>query len=165
MSPHWSYSLGLDNGWMPLDPRDSTGNCGNPNPFKGPLEPWQTGGTGAGVAVSSGSAVWPPASISNGGAVSLLPTYTPTGSIVTLPVPTITQSGGSTISAGNGWVNPADNSGMNVAIATCSYQDAWGGFSAPPSPLCSGGAAAKRAAYPALPVPQPRITSPPPRAW
>jgi len=154
-SPSWSYQLGLENGWMPLDPRDSSGVCGNSNPLSGPLQPWQTGGSGAGVSVSSASLVWPPTSVSSGGPASLLPTYTPTGTIVTLPGPSLTQSGGSTIKVGDGWANSADNSGMNVPISTCSYLNPWVGVAAPPSPLCSGAARREE-------VPLPPLITPPP---
>ena len=36
-SPAWSYSLGLQEGWMPTDPRLSEGACENSAPFEGPL--------------------------------------------------------------------------------------------------------------------------------
>ncbi|KDQ60685.1 glycoside hydrolase family 5 protein [Jaapia argillacea MUCL 33604] len=156
-SPSWSYQLGLQNGWMPLDPRQADGTCGNTAPWNGPLQSYQTGGAGAGQIPASATAsiVWPPATISSGGAASLLPSYTPTGPIPTLPVPTFTQSSSkATISAGNGWQNPSDSAGAMVAIATCSYLDPWvGPNAAPPSPLCSG--AAKRE------VPEPTITPAP----
>lgn len=132
---------------MPKDPREAEGVCGNTNPWSPPLQAWQTGGAGAGDIPSSASAAlaWPPPTISNGGPVSLLPSYTPTGTIVTLPGPSFTHSSGSTATAsvdvGNGWANPADTDGLMVAIPSCSYLDPWIGPTAnPPSPLCSGAA-------------------------
>jgi glucan 1,3-beta-glucosidase len=157
MAPEWSYQLGLQEGWMPTDPRSAMGACKNANPFSGPLSAWQTGGTGAGqIPVSvTASYAWPPTSISNAGAVTLLPSYTPTGTVPTLSAPTFTGTGsssGSLTSAGNGWQNPSDTAGAMVAIASCSYLDPWIGSANPPSPLCSG---AKRD------VPEPVITPPP----
>jgi len=147
-SPAWSYQLGLQNGWMPTDPRAAIGVCGNSNPWTPPLQAWQTGGTGAGDIPTSVSAslAWPPATLSTGGAVSSLPSYTPTGTIITLPGPTFTSSGSSataTISVGDGWLNSADNQGFFVAIPSCTYLDPWvNPTSLAPSPLCSGAAQA-----------------------
>lgn len=163
-SPSWSYQLGLENGWMPKDPRDSVGACQNAHPFNPPLKPWQTGGDGAGKidpAVTSAIA-WPPATISGGGPPANLPQYTPTGPVPTLPGPslTITGSGHSSATAnvGNGWQNPADTDGLMVNKAGCNYLDPWIGPSAPPpSPLCSG--PARRATGDEIPVPQ--MTPPP----
>ena len=156
-SPAWSYQLGLQNGWMPTDPRAAIGACGNSNPWTPPLQAWQTGGTGAGNIPASVSAnlAWPPASLSTGGAVSTLPSYTPTGTIITLPVPTFTSTSGSsakaTISAGSGWENAADNQGLFVAIPTCAYLNPWvSPLSPPPSPLCSSPARREAAPEPTI---------------
>jgi hypothetical protein len=144
---------------MPKDPRSAIGACKNADPFTGTLSAWQTGGAGAGqipAAVTS-SYAWPPTSINNAGAATLLPSYTPTGTVPTLPVPTFTKTGsasGSSISAGNGWVNPSDTEGAMVPIASCSYLDPWIGSANPPSPLCSGGGAKRD-------IPAPVITAAP----
>ncbi|OBZ75886.1 Glucan 1,3-beta-glucosidase [Grifola frondosa] len=157
-SPAWSYSLGLQEGWMPLDPRGSEGICENSQPFSGPLQSWQTGGAGANQipASISSSYAWPPTSITNGGFVTSMPSYTPTGAIVTLPVPTFTSS--VTVSAGVGWVNTADTALLNVPIATCGYLDPWMGqpsTSVSPCPAPSGNTRRRWSA------PEPVITSPP----
>jgi glucan 1,3-beta-glucosidase len=146
-SPAWSYQLGLEQGWMPKDPRSASGVCGNTSPWTPPLKPWQTGGTGAGLNVQSDGLQWPPASITNGGLLASLPSYTPTGTIVTLPGPTFTQSSGSNvkIDAGSGWANPSDTVGMYVQIQGCSYLDPWIGPTATPPPVCAAG---KKRAYP-----------------
>lgn len=143
-APQWSYQLGLQNGWMPLDPRVASGTCANQDIWSPPLQAWQTGGAGAGKIAASvtSSYAWPPAQISNAGAVSLLPSYTPTGTVATLPPPTFTYSS-KTASAGNGWENPSDTASGMVGIASCSYLNPWIGTAAPPSPLCSSGAAAR----------------------
>lgn len=146
MSPHWSYQLGLENGWMPTDPRTAVGTCGNKSPFDGPLKAYQTGGAGAGTIPASATAdiPWPPASLSNAGAVSLLPSYTPTGALVTLPGPSFTST--VTVDVGSGWTNPSDQAGMMVPVAGCTYLDPWVGDADPPSPLCSANVAAAKAA-------------------
>ncbi|KAI6043138.1 exo-beta-1,3-glucanase [Pisolithus marmoratus] len=153
-APQWSYQLGLQNGWMPKDPRVASGTCANQNLWSPPLQAWQTGGAGAGQIPASVSSeyAWPPATISNAGAITLLPSYTPTGTVATLPPPTFTLTSGKSVqtaSAGNGWNNPSDTAGEMVGIATCSYLDPWIGPSAsPPSPLCSSGAAARAVLQP-----------------
>ncbi|KAJ7771675.1 glycoside hydrolase family 5 protein [Mycena metata] len=149
-APHWSYQLGLQNDWMPTDPRAAVGQCNNANPFTGTLSAWQTGGAGAGSIPSSvqSQLAWPPAVISFPGSASsaatLLPGYTQTGPLMTLPTATLTASASATATgattAGSGWFNSADSAGMWEPIATCSYLDPWIGSSvAPPSPLCTGG--------------------------
>lgn len=129
---------------MPTDPRAAIGACGNSNPWTPPLQAWQTGGTGAGniPASVSASLAWPPASLSTGGAVSSLPFYTSTGTIITLPGPTFASTSGfptatASINVGDGWVNTADTQGLFVAIPTCTYLDPWVNPTTPaPSPFC-----------------------------
>jgi glucan 1,3-beta-glucosidase len=125
-SPAWSYQLGLEQGWMPTDPREAADACGNTSPWEPPLQAWQTGGAGAGdiPATVTGANPWPPVSISAAGAVTLLPSYTPATP---------------TINAGNGWNNPSDNAGLGVDIPGCTYLDPWVDPSTPPPPVCSGG--------------------------
>jgi glucan 1,3-beta-glucosidase len=118
---------------MPTDPRAANGVCGNSNPWQPPLAPSQTGGSGAGQIPNSVSLelAWPPTSISNAGAaVTLLPHYTHTGTIPTLPTPTFTNATNS-IDVGDGWENPKDTLGLAVPIATCTYPSPWmeSGFS------------------------------------
>ena len=127
-SPLWSYRLGLQNGWIPTDPRKSQGKCaalGVPGDFSGTYLPWQTGGDGAGNVPPSVTASypWPPATIlSAGGPPSLLPQYTPTGSISTLPPPTFT---GTKVSI-NGWYDSGDTVPAPTPIPGCAYPNAWG---------------------------------------
>ncbi|ESK94242.1 glycoside hydrolase family 5 protein [Moniliophthora roreri MCA 2997] len=134
-SPAWSYQLGLENGWMPKDPREADGFCGNTAPFTGAI---QTGGANADV----GAYPWPPATISGGGAATAVPTYTPTGAVPTLTGGTPTVSGlkpTKTADIGNGWANSNDQAGMMVPVAGCNYLDPWVGSNAPvPNPLCDG---------------------------
>ncbi|KAF9449843.1 glycoside hydrolase family 5 protein [Macrolepiota fuliginosa MF-IS2] len=164
-SPAWSYQLGLEQGWMPTDPRDAAGTCRNGSPWQPPLQPWQTGGTGAGniPATATSAFAWPPTTVNNGGAITLLPSYTPTGPIPTLPAPTLTAPSGSTATPttnpGSGWNNAADNVGFAAEVSGCTYLDPWiSPDTAPPSPLCAGGAAGatRREASP-----KPMFTPPP----
>ncbi|KAG6811733.1 hypothetical protein H0H92_006085 [Tricholoma furcatifolium] len=143
-SPLWSYQLGLENGWMPTDPRTALGTCdslGVSGPiFDGTFQPWQTGGAGAGTiaASSTSSYPWPPATISNAGAAaSLLPTYTPTGTVATLAPPTLTASVTASINLGNGWYDAQDTVLAPTAIAGCTYPDAWDAVDVTVPPLCS----------------------------
>lgn len=130
-APLWSYKLGLDNGWMPTDPRKSVGKCQrlgvDGSPFDGNYESWQTGGVGAGTIAASATQnlAWPPASLTDIPAASMnqIPQYTPTGTIPTLPPPTFTAS--VTASIGNGWADKADATPAVTAIAGCAYPDAW----------------------------------------
>ncbi|KAJ3561701.1 hypothetical protein NP233_g10033 [Leucocoprinus birnbaumii] len=158
-SPAWSYQLGLQEGWMPTDPREALGACGNASPWSPPLQSWQTGGAGAGniPAAASSSYPWPPATLSNAGAVSLLPSYTPTAAVPTLPPPTFTAPSGSTatptVNVGNGWNDPSDTASLMTDIQGCTYLDPWVNPSTPPPALCTVGAGGAPAAAPAITPP------------
>ncbi|KAF8322656.1 glycoside hydrolase [Clavulina sp. PMI_390] len=157
-APMWSYSLGLQEGWMPADPRDSVGTCGNSDPWDGTYPgAYVTGGKGAGTVAAtfvSQYSDWPPQSLTSVDDVAYAPTYTPTGAIPTLTPPTYTMGDGSTTTGGNGWFNSADTASLMVNISGCSYPDAWAQTQIPlPSTTC-GGSANKRA-------PAPMMTPPP----
>lgn len=166
-APLWSYQLGLENGWMPTDPREALGKCqalgAGMNIFSGTYSAWQTGGSGAGtidaVQASSYSA-FPPTSVNGLGglAISLLPTYTATGSVVSLSPTSLTDSP-STVTQESGWFNTGDTAGAPTPIAGCSYGNAWDsiGFVVPTA-VCGDGATAavKRE------VSKPMITPAPP---
>ncbi|KAG8761027.1 hypothetical protein FRC14_000136 [Serendipita sp. 396] len=142
-APFWSYKLGLENGWLPKDPREAAGTCIKlgeaPNVFPGTFQPWQTGGTGAGEIQPAATATltWPPTSLNpNYPVAQYLPTYTPTGTHTTLAVPSITAAG---VSPGDGWFNDQDQAALMVPISGCEYPEAYGGALLPqPSvPWCS----------------------------
>ncbi|KAJ7923857.1 glycoside hydrolase family 5 protein, partial [Mycena leptocephala] len=160
-SPLWSYQLGLANGFMPSDPRDSIGVCAglgvNKNPFPGTFSAWKTGGAGEGAINATSLAtfgVWPPATLSNVQvAPTLLPTYTATATIpsLTFITPTATAATGSasgkgsadvaptiTASVGNGWFDAADQTPMVTAVAGCPYPFAWSAVSSPVPTVCTG---------------------------
>jgi glucan 1,3-beta-glucosidase len=145
-SPLWSYQLGLQNGWLPKDPRTSIGKCAslgsNQAPFDGNYAPWQTGESTSSIPASSSSSFpWPPPSISNAGVpISLMPTYTDTASIITLPPATFTDAP-STLTAGvDGWFDKSDTEGGITSIAGCPYPDEYNGIfsSGTPTAPCTG---------------------------
>ncbi|CAE6463281.1 unnamed protein product [Rhizoctonia solani] len=143
-APFWSYKLGLAEGWITKDPRESIGTCaaqGIPNnPFTPPLKAWQTGGTGAGDIVAGQVAkygTWPPTTINN--ANPPYATYTQTGSVTTLPVPTYTSAKGkstTTFSAGSGWYKTDDTAPAYTAVAGCTYAPAWDAIASPTPMTC-----------------------------
>ncbi|OSD08667.1 glycoside hydrolase family 5 protein [Trametes coccinea BRFM310] len=146
-SPAWSYQLGLQEGWMPTDPRDSEGVCENTDPFNPPLQAWMTGGTGAGQipATAQAALAWPPSSLTDVADIATLPQYTQTGALVSLPAPTLTASAAGTtsvLSAGS-WNNPSDTASMWVPVATCGYLDPWMGPDAS-TPACPSQSATAR---------------------
>ncbi|KAL0946390.1 hypothetical protein HGRIS_012619 [Hohenbuehelia grisea] len=144
-SPLWSYKLGLENGWMPKDPRTSVGKCArlgvNVRPFNGQYQPWATGGAGAGQfspSVSAAIGTWPPAQISGDSGmlnVNQLPMYATTGTVVSLPGPTGTETVAST--------------GGPIEVSGCDYPDAWNANSVPlPAGACTGTLAPRSAPTP-----------------
>ncbi|KAI0302303.1 glycoside hydrolase family 5 protein [Multifurca ochricompacta] len=154
-APLWSYQLGLENGWMPKDPRASIGKCqalgGIQAPFSGTYSAWQTGGPGAGTIASDASSSfsqWPPSTISgvDGVRFAALPTYTPTGSISTLPPPQLTPK----VSESDGWFDAKDTG------ERC-YPNAWDsvGVITPTAPCPAGTLPPTRATASATPPPAP----------
>lgn len=115
---------------MPTDPRASIGKCkalgGAQVPFPGTYSAWQTGGPGAGTIAPgvSSSFQWPPLTISDvdGVVYAALPTYTPTGSISTLPPPELTPK---VSQSDDGWYDAKDTAGAMVTVSGCSYPNAW----------------------------------------
>lgn len=162
-APAWSYSLGLDQGWIPKDPRSSVGTCkaaGINDPFDGTYQPYQTGGKGAGtIAPSFVSAYskWPPASLSGVDDIAYAPTYTATGPVPTLPPPVYTLRNGTRVSGGSGWYDAADTAGAPVNVTGCRYPDPWAQSSIPePTSICGGSRGGDRRR-----APMPMRTEPP----
>jgi len=143
-SPLWSYQLGLRNGWIPQDPRTSTGKCeslGTPQDlFNLTFLPWETGTPSSIPASSTSSFPWPPSTIS-GDVVpnSLLPTYTNTAPIITMPPGTFSGAPSSVTSSVDGWFDKSDTAGGVTAIVGCTYPDEYNGiFSVTPTVPCTG---------------------------
>ncbi|KAG8878635.1 hypothetical protein FRB98_006024 [Tulasnella sp. 332] len=147
-APLWSYSLGLEQGYMPADPRAAVGVCGGGSPA-GALTPLQTGGAGAGDFSASvrNANPWPPTNI-GGNAASDLPTYTQTG----LPIPTLAMPSVSATVTDKGWFDAADTTPMFTPVAGCTYPDAWNAVDASVPPACSG--TAQRRVRNVIPMPK-----------
>ena len=146
-TPFWSYQLALEHGWAPTDPRDADGQCDRIGAgftkFTGQLQSWQVGGNGANVIPTLNEYKWPLTAVVGFTNAATLPTYTPTGPIPTLPVPTFTDPADpqKTIDMGDGWTNDNDKTLMSVPDPKCAYPDAWNAQSAT-VPVC--GAATNR---------------------
>jgi len=149
-SPLWSYSLGLQLGYIPKDPRSVLGRCQSlgvtGSKFDGNYLPWQTGGAGAGTISPSAVAAfsqYPPATISNVAAAAMpfLPTYAETGPLSTLPPGPANAKATKSVDLGDGWFNAADTGGMATPIPSCTYApDAWSALSlGAPTAGCGGG--------------------------
>lgn len=141
-NPLWSYSLGLQQGWIPADPRTAVGACDrvaaelNLTPatsqaWTPPLSAWMTGGSGANTfaaAATSNYTVWPVASVTVSAflrfiaasrmslqgysAGANLYTYTSTGTPITMSA-SPSSSGSITV---DGWANPSDTASALVPV-------------------------------------------------
>ncbi|KAF9045268.1 glycoside hydrolase family 5 protein [Panaeolus papilionaceus] len=126
-TPLWSYSLGLEHGWIPKDPRTIRGFCGrlgiNNDPFDGNYQPWQTGAVTSTIAAASSQRFpWPPTAIANAEVpVTLLPTYTNTAPVITMPPATFTGAPASVTQGVDGWANNADTAGGVGPVNGCQY--------------------------------------------
>lgn len=125
-------------------------------PFNGSYQSWQTGGAGAGTIVATSVetyGIWPPTTLANVAApsITLLPQYTSTESMITLPPPTFTAA---TVSAEDGWADASDTASKVTAISGCVYPFAWDAVNSPiPTGAC--GAVGAAAAPPVTPTPTP----------
>lgn len=129
-SPMWHYQLGLQQGWLPADPRVAGGYCGSVaqvggNQFAGTYPASATGGVATPsldpVSVSNYS-IWPPTSMGPSftqSQIALFPTLTQTGSPVTLA----TQAHPTTMTVGSGWQDAQDTVGAWASVSGCSYPE------------------------------------------
>ena len=150
----WNYKLGLRQGWIPNDPRESLGTCVrlgiSPNPFSGTFsEPYMTGGAGAGTIAQGASASypWPPRSLINidAGQMASIAQMTQTGTPLTAPAPTFTSPGSesATIDAGDGWAQPSNSRRAYVPVSGCNYPPEYSAVDLQPTPgVCGAGAVA-----------------------
>ncbi|KAF8970877.1 glycoside hydrolase family 5 protein [Flammula alnicola] len=145
-APLWSYQLGLENGWIPRDPRTGFGMCASlgsgTKPFDGTFQPWQTGTPSSIPATSSSEFPWPPVTITSAEVpISLMPTYTDTAPIITLPPETFTAAPSSITQNADGWFDTQDTKGGVTSVAGCPYPDEYNGiFSVVPTAPCTGSA-------------------------
>ena len=135
-SPLWSYQLGLENGWMPTDPRSAVGTCASlgvvADQFDETYSASQTGGDASvtiDAAFIQSYSAWPPASMSglpDAGDIAFQPTYTATGAVSTLPVESSAFTDApKTLSVGDGWADDADTGKGVTEVQGCTYPDAW----------------------------------------
>ncbi len=158
-APLWSYKVGLDNGFIPNDPRLSHGMCGKLGAlgaqFSGNYPATATGGAGAGTLAPSVTAQYgqfPPTSINGvpSGQVSAIPTYTSTRTPVTLPPPSFTNVDKG-VALPNGWADSQDTAQAVFPVSGCVYPDAWLAMSSPvPASACGATAAGGAAATPTV---------------
>ncbi|THG97563.1 hypothetical protein EW026_g4454 [Hermanssonia centrifuga] len=147
-SPMWSYQLGLENGWIPADPRDAVGTCDTLDvpfntPFNGSYPSWQTGGAGAGTIAPTATAAleeYPP-TLSNAmnANPTLLPHYTDVSANPTLPAPTFSAA---TTTGGDGWADAQDTMLAPAPVPGCVYPDAWAAPQESTSFVCGAAATA-----------------------
>ncbi|KAF9465316.1 glycoside hydrolase superfamily [Collybia nuda] len=145
-NPLWHYRLGLERGWIPRDPREAIGHCaavlGSAQIFDGTYPATATGRAGAGSVDPAQRTLhpFPPATLSpsfSGTQISLLPTYTPTGTLKTLYAPKFTAAPSAGV--GSGWKNDNDTDLAYVPVGGCQYPDAWNAVNVTlPSLVCTG---------------------------
>ncbi|KAK1226753.1 hypothetical protein PQX77_010263, partial [Marasmius sp. AFHP31] len=138
-APVWSYKLGLDNGWIPQDPRQADGVCESSYPWNGELS---QGSDPNSPKPDLGQYQWPPSSITNAGPIASIYSYTRTGVMPTLTGATFTVSGTHptrTVDVGSGWNTPEeDRPRRYVEVDGCKYLDPWNVEDAPlPTPWCT----------------------------
>jgi len=166
-NPLWSYSLGLEQNYIPADPRPTAylGSCASNANTLGlpgqqfvewtpPLAASATGGLGAGSIAASATApyaVWPPTSITNFPQATNLPRLTPTGTPITMPAtpyPLSYAASGSAVGSAvsgpaptglptGGWANSNATQPYNVKIPGCTYLNAYSGVGQSPPPACT----------------------------
>ena len=144
-APLWSYKLGLENGFIPKDPRLAQGMCGKIGvlgaQFGGTYPATATGGAGAGTLAPTVTQQWgqfPPTSINGvpSGQVSMIPSYTATRAAITLAPPSFTGVE-SNIALPNGWADGQDNAQAVFPVSGCVYPDAWLAMDSPvPASAC-----------------------------
>lgn len=165
VNPNWSYSLGLQQGWMPKDPyRESQNACRNLQSqglsgitktaitWSSTFADYQTGAATT-YTPSTASYSWPPPSITVSGqtanilAQTALPTYTPTGTVMIPPTPTysltLTKEVQPTIDP---WTQGGRQTPAFAPIAGCTYFDSiWNNYtSAFPGWPCGGSGGSSR---------------------
>ena len=138
VNPNWSYKLGWEQGWMPLDPHgESQGACSKLQPsypaitrtaltWASTFADYQTGAAST-YAPDTVSYSWPPPSLASSGTATLLtaslqPSYTPTGPPLTKDVPTPTISiKMDPVPTIDPWAAGVYSDPAYVAIAGCNY--------------------------------------------
>ncbi|WVQ81392.1 hypothetical protein IAT38_003516 [Cryptococcus sp. DSM 104549] len=151
-SPMWHYKLGLEQGWMPKDPRAAGGICKSiigegSGQFGGTYPASAVGSFAAGATPTidadqlASHDVWPPTVMSpestfSAAQISLFPTLTRTGTPNVLPTPTHPAN----VTLGGGWAFAADTTGAWVRVAGCDYPNEYNAtaYSNLPTAVCTG---------------------------
>lgn len=131
---------------LPTNPRSAYGTCASLNP-SAPLLATPTLVLGSGMIPPSivASYFWPPITIGVAPSVlfvSNLPSFTSTGSIITLPPQATPTSvpigyGSMKIDPGTGWTNGQDQIPFQVKKNGCIYLDPWSGVGVSAPGICS----------------------------
>lgn len=166
LTPMWNYKLGLQEGYMPTDPYGISRNSGTSNAacaqvgsglsdnWDGSFQAWMTGGADRYSTVNKNQHPWPPSTIRSTEVNSnLLPVWTKTGS--PLQLPTFAPSGSIiTTSTPIATYNPNDAEPWYVEVEGCVYPpDSYGVQDWTPSGWpCNGARAEKRQPSPASPT-------------
>ncbi|EAL19968.1 hypothetical protein CNBF2950 [Cryptococcus deneoformans B-3501A] len=150
-SPMWHYKLGLEQGWMPKDPRVAGGYCQSigvgGNQFAGTYPASAIGSFPTEVATPTidptqvaSHSVWPPTALGpspsySAAQITLFPTLTQTGTRNVLATPTHPSN----VTLEGGWANAADTTGAWVRVAGCDYPDEYDANTvAVPTAQCTG---------------------------
>jgi aryl-phospho-beta-D-glucosidase BglC (GH1 family) len=127
-APQWHYQLGLQQGWIPKDPRvaggwcKANGYCTGCAEFNGTFPVTATGAATSATIIPaqvSSYGAWPPTSMGpslNSAEIAMLPTFTRTAQPTTLPMASPTFS-----AEGNGWYNAQDTKLAYTTVAGCPY--------------------------------------------
>ena len=121
----WSYSLGLEQGWISTDPatiRGAASACGGDGSVQQAWTPTQVGGGPAPAPLDQAALAkypWPPKITAAATTLS----YTQTGTIT--PLPTSSVFGSAAQPLPTGWANRADDAPFFVPISGQSYPPAW----------------------------------------
>ncbi|WVQ73642.1 hypothetical protein IAR50_003222 [Cryptococcus sp. DSM 104548] len=149
-SPMWHYKLGLEQGWVPKDPRVAGGYCSGigigGDQFEGTY-PSSAIGSFASTATPTIDAsqlashsAWPPTALGpspsySAAQISLFPTLTQTGTKNVLATATHPAN----VTLGGGWANAADTTGAWVMVNGCDYPDEYDATAATvPTAVCTG---------------------------
>lgn len=177
INPFWSYSLGLQQGWMPKDPHAEAPNAcqseasrqsttvAATTSWSTSFSAWQTGKAST-YSPNVGKYMdnWPPTSMASiSTPMSNLPSYTQTAAILTAPAPTLSVSvqGDPTPSVG-AWFAPGDDAPMYTPIQGCSYpSQAYNMSGYTPNFPCSGRNSKRAPAAKPEPASAPRPTPAP----
>ncbi|KAF8147430.1 hypothetical protein K438DRAFT_1989660 [Mycena galopus ATCC 62051] len=144
-SPLWSYSLGLENGFMPTHPRDSSASVPRSTSTTTPSTAPSSRGRPA-APVQRDHRADAAADLHAHRGVPSLTFITPTPSITAAAIAGASASASradaaaasTTASVGSGWFGAQDTLSVMTPVAGCTYPDAWSALSSTVPPPCTG---------------------------